>query len=161
MDELVHPTFTAEAGEFVRRTDRHVRTRRFISARTVETSGMSGERRAALLVRDGQVVQTVCIWRHDEVAREHRHKIAGGDCAERWIAMRRQRMRITIETAVGQRAEAVGPRSGGSGGAMMLTSASAASRSAWLCLHHGHTKSREEDQQQQAGNWAPHEQGIH
>jgi len=66
-------------------------------------------------------------------------KGAGGGSAERWISMRRQHSKVSIETATRKRAESVGR---GRRGAVMLPATTAACRSGCLRLHNRQDKAR-------------------
>ena len=98
-----------------------------------------GERRPALKIRTRRNMYAGCIWREDDIARDHWRVNARAVCAQRWIAVRCQRMGMAIEAAASQRAEAVGRGTRGRSAAMMLAGPAATRRSLRLCLHHGHT----------------------
>lgn len=107
------------------------------------------------------VLRASCIWRYHDGGRHHQCQMAGDGDAQCRVAVRGQRMRVTIQAAGWLRAKGVGTWSGCDRRAMMAARASTAGRSLRLRLHHGQTKACEEEQQQQAGNWAPHEQGYY
>ena len=123
--------------------------------------GCSGEGRTTLQICGGEALHSGYIWRSGNIARNTQGNNKGDVAAERRITVRRQRMRMTIQRTGGQRTKSVGRWTRRCTTAVMLPRAAATRRSLGLRLHHGRTKSREEEQQQQAGNWAPHKPGFY
>jgi len=89
-----------------------------------------------LRIRQRQVVHAGCICRCRKVARDEEDESGGATCAQRRIAVRCQRLRMMVEAAAGQRAEAIGCWRLSPGVAVVLSSPAATSRSPRLRLQH-------------------------